>query len=1090
MAMRIRIEHGQDAGKVLRLGEPGTYRFGRSPQGSGQVLDMKVSKEHFEIIVSADGALLRDLGSSHGTLLNGQIVPKDSKPLVPGDEIRVGLTVMRAMSDGPADAELKAVAPMPSASSAGAASLAASSMRANGGSSAPAAGAGVGKPVAKALPPDALVGTTLSGYRILEKVGAGGMGSVYRAEQLSLHREVAIKVLAEKLVSDSAFVDQFVNEARAAGQLNHPNVVQVYDVGQVDGRHFFSMEFIHGGSVEGKIPKTGGGVPWQDALNWFLDGANALIFAEQKGILHRDIKPDNFMVGQEGSVKLCDLGLAKKSESADLLAQGIIGTPHFIAPEAIRRKTDVDQRADLYSLGCTFYRVLTGKNPYPGASVKEILLAHLNAPVPRPSALATDVPKELDDIVVKLMAKDPAQRFQNADDLWEALDKVRLQHGLEAHGFHPGRTKKLLYAAVALLVGAVGALFYFKPWEDRTVTITKVGDTKYVGDPEADRKMRESQALATFSNLKSDISERLGKPDQGDAWKRKKEWDEAIANVRKLATDEKFKDTPATGEASKYADDLQSRWNKYHDKMERLQGAIKAAEDALDKTREDAIKTVNDAINAKDWFGAMRAASAGLTAVEEARAKNVDGTVLLDAKRVDAAKTVFENLAKMVLGEATKEFNAFPDAARIRLDASSTPEQLVALDAELTKWLGDHELPEGGQDERLVTMLTSARNAVTAMREEIAKLRAAGQREGLIADRAAYFALLIKLFTPLDDLGQGGGAFAAMRLGEAVKKSSEVIAKTEPFKILALMRAHEARLIVGLPDVLASRFKEKGWKDKVSGRGWSGVPKEFKSDGIVVGDKVHLYADEGPGFLLDLFYVEKGADRFPPMTADEHEALGALAEATGIVEADGAKRFDLALSEFAKAEASEPARAARLAGRRALVEAEKSAKFLIEASGRKVDETNTALDELAEQLGSSLNDAKKFEDAKKKIAGAEAAWREAMKVAAQDLKDVLVKYPSTIVRALLGSTVPDDANYGVDIPPAPTRPAGPPAMPPAVPGAVPPVAPPQPNGTVLPQVPPPAMDGAPGGMNGAPPAPGIDPPPPAKDVAGMDGRPK
>src|SRR5207247_9776737 len=111
----------------------------------------------------------------------------------------------------------------------------------------------VGTPAAKTLPPDALVGTTLSGYKILEKVGAGGMGAVYRAEQLSLHREVAIKLLAEKLVSDSAFVDQFVNEARAAGALNHPNVVQVYDVGEAEGRHFFSMEFIHGGSVEARI---------------------------------------------------------------------------------------------------------------------------------------------------------------------------------------------------------------------------------------------------------------------------------------------------------------------------------------------------------------------------------------------------------------------------------------------------------------------------------------------------------------------------------------------------------------------------------------------------------------------------------------------------------------------------------------------------------------------------------------------------------------------------------------------------------------------------------------------------------------------
>src|SRR5262245_7804344 len=555
MALRIRIEHGQDAGKTLRLPTAGLYRAGRSPQCSFQIVDMKVSKEHFEIALDPkNGTTIRDLHSTHGTLLNGQRVDAEAKPLSPGDEIRVGLTVLRALSDGPCENHVAPVAPLPPPTSAHAAPSGPAPATPSGlppgsvsmtsaapsGPSVGGAGGGaartVGTPATKTMPPDALVNTTLAGYRLLEKVGAGGMGSVYRAEQLSLHREVAIKVLADKLVSDSAFVDQFVNEARAAGQLNHPNVVQVYDVGQAEGHHFFSMEFIHGGALESKIPKGKGvGVKWQDVLPWFLDASNALIFAEKKGILHRDIKPDNFMLGQDGSVKLCDLGLAKKSESADLLAQGIIGTPHFIAPEAVRRRTDADKRSDLYSLGCTFYRLLSGKNPYPAVSVKEILLAHLNSPVPRVSQSVPDIPKELDEVVFRLMQKEPAARFQAAEELWEALDKIRLQFGLEAHGLHPGRAKRVaILASVGGLI-AVGVAVYFVMQPEKTKTIK--GDTviERVGDPEATAQLKEANAKIDLQTIENDAI-KLG--PLASSFNRR-EWDEIVRRLEALAAEPK-----------------------------------------------------------------------------------------------------------------------------------------------------------------------------------------------------------------------------------------------------------------------------------------------------------------------------------------------------------------------------------------------------------------------------------------------------------------------------------------------------------------------------------------------------------------------
>jgi len=317
------------------------------------------------------------------------------------------------------------------------------------------------------LPPDELVGKDLSGYRVERKIGAGGMGGVYLAEQTSLQRKVAIKVLNETFAADSTFVDQFVNEARAAGALNHPNVVQVYDVGSAGGRYFFSMEVMPGGSIEDRIKE--GPVPWQDALNWFIDSANALIFAKRREILHRDVKPDNLMLAEDGSAKLCDLGLAKRSQAGDLMDQGIIGTPHFISPEAIRRKGDIDQRTDLYSLGCTFFRVFAGKNPYPGATVKEILLGHLNKPVPRIGDTNRNVPKELDEVVYGLMQKDVAARTQTPEELLRELDKIRTKYNLEAHGIKPASKKPLVIGLVAALLAIGGALFFVLTQEKEVV---------------------------------------------------------------------------------------------------------------------------------------------------------------------------------------------------------------------------------------------------------------------------------------------------------------------------------------------------------------------------------------------------------------------------------------------------------------------------------------------------------------------------------------------------------------------------------------------------------------------------------------------
>ena len=520
MTIRIRIEHGQDAGKTWRLAQPGVYVLGRDIASNIRVIDMKVSKRHAEVHLvernGSKGAVLKDLNSTHGSLVNGQQVSKDTV-LRPGDELRLGLTILRVLSDGAADEELTPA----SGREVDEASVDTSKTR-----------GGADTTSVKALPPDDLVGKTLGGYKVEKRIGKGGMGSVYLAEQVSLHREVALKVLSDKFVKDSAFVDQFLNEARAAGALNHPNVVQVYDVGEAEGNYYFSMEVVTGGSIEEKL-RAGEQPTWEEALNWFLDATNALVFANKRDILHRDVKPDNLMISEDGSAKLCDLGLAKKAENSDLMSQGIIGTPHFISPEAVRRKGAIDHRTDLYSLGCTFYRILSGQNPYPGSTVKEILLGHLKKPVPKISDATRNVPQDLSDIVEKLMQKDPDDRFQTPEELLQALDKIRVRHGLEAHGIAPKSRKPIIIGAVVAVLVAAAALIFALNKED---TVIEVEDPKVA---EMRDKLKRDQAVANIRDSQTEATTELTAIDRAlltlnykqkpREWRKTKEAAEAIA---------------------------------------------------------------------------------------------------------------------------------------------------------------------------------------------------------------------------------------------------------------------------------------------------------------------------------------------------------------------------------------------------------------------------------------------------------------------------------------------------------------------------------------------------------------------------------
>ncbi|MEX0741679.1 MAG: serine/threonine-protein kinase, partial [Phycisphaeraceae bacterium] len=202
----------------------------------------------------------------------------------------------------------------------------------------------------------------IPGYRILDRIGAGAMASVFKAQQLSLDRTVAIKILPRRHISDASFVQRFYAEGRAAARLNHPNIVQAIDVGQSGDHHYFVMEMVEGHTVFDHLQKYHR-YDEAEALRIIIQTAEALHHAHEKGFIHRDVKPKNIMITPEGTAKLADMGLARQvsdREAAEREAGRAFGTPYYISPEQIRGQVDIDSRCDIYGLGATFYHMVTG----------------------------------------------------------------------------------------------------------------------------------------------------------------------------------------------------------------------------------------------------------------------------------------------------------------------------------------------------------------------------------------------------------------------------------------------------------------------------------------------------------------------------------------------------------------------------------------------------------------------------------------------------------------------------------------------------------------------------------------------------------
>ncbi len=276
-------------------------------------------------------------------------------------------------------------------------------------------------------------GMLLGHFQIEERIGAGGMGAVFRALDTRLQRAVALKILTPSLSRDDAAVQRFRNEARAAARLDHDNVARVYFIGEEQGLHFIAFEFITGNNLRNLIRERGRIGP-TEAVNYTLQIASAVRHTSSHGVVHRDIKPSNIIITPSGRAKLVDLGLARKesSESAvDLtLAGTTLGTFDYISPEQAKDPRNVDVRSDIYSLGCTLYHMLTGEPPYPDGTVMKKLLDHQSGEPPDPAKKNRRVSAELSLIVRRMMASDPKLRYQTPDHLTHDLMLVAGTLGL------------------------------------------------------------------------------------------------------------------------------------------------------------------------------------------------------------------------------------------------------------------------------------------------------------------------------------------------------------------------------------------------------------------------------------------------------------------------------------------------------------------------------------------------------------------------------------------------------------------------------------------------------------------------------------
>lgn len=318
--------------------------------------------------------------------------------------------------------------------------------------------------------PDPLIGSVIRDCTLLRLVGRGAMGVIYQARDRKTGEEVAVKLLSAEFASRKEFINRFMNEAAASASLNHENVIRVFAAGQEEGIYYMIMEFVDGVDL-GYYLQTQKNVREAQVLPWIKGAAKGLGYAHSQGIIHRDLKPENIMLTHDGRVKLADLGLSKNigvDENFSMTMSGtVIGTPYYISPEQARDSKRVDPRTDMYSLGATFYHLIAGFPPFSGNSAAEVMAKHMNEALVDPQRHNVGISDALSDLIMKMMEKDPHQRFQTMEELVLAVEriergekviekKVRLKRDALADSVVRRNLASLSPFQIKLLIGALG----------------------------------------------------------------------------------------------------------------------------------------------------------------------------------------------------------------------------------------------------------------------------------------------------------------------------------------------------------------------------------------------------------------------------------------------------------------------------------------------------------------------------------------------------------------------------------------------------------------------------------------------------------
>ena len=640
-----------DSGEVRGMPKSGRLVVGSDPAADLALDDPTVAPRHCVIARTGGGRwALRDLESGGGTFVNGAKVER--KLLFAGDDVRVGRTHLRVVDLNE--------------------------------------------------PPD----ERLAGFRIERPLGRGSMGEVYLAVQESLQRRVALKVLSEELAGDRAFIRQFQQEARAAAALNHPNVVHVYDVGEDDGRHWLAMEFMEGGNLEDLVARLGPR-PWPEVVRILREAARGLVFAAERKIVHRDIKPANLMRDASGTVKIADLGLALSERSSP--EERVYGTPQFVAPEQARGEA-VDARADLYSLGATAWRLLTGRPLFEGRTTLEILRNKMNLEAPLLSEHLEAVPPQLEDLVADLLERDPADRPPSAAALLERLE------GLGSDGARPsGGRRPLLWIAGSIAAVAAIAAAVWLTWPRPAPLATE-------GDAEADAQSEAEVATRAAPDLPELAVEPEAPPVRSD--------DASLAALE--------------ADAQRALEDLERRGRS---------GTVDAAE-----WRAHAQAFAGTDAGRR----ALREADAIEGSVRERAEEDADLTRQLDELRssLGAAETTLAGRLAVLLAAPSTDVPLAPDRARAWLtdlgrqwiadageaatrrlaevDRLREAERFDEAEAALRELLSGFEVAEDFDAGRLAPEWTLYAQRETAVRERLAALpaeRAAAERARVLGDQ-------------------------------------------------------------------------------------------------------------------------------------------------------------------------------------------------------------------------------------------------------------------------------------------------------------------------------------------------------------------